>query len=54
VPEVFQARASCADAAVALLSVPYEFWSLGLFVLIGAAMARVLSYPSAEPLPSSD
>jgi protein dithiol:quinone oxidoreductase len=31
-PEVFQPRATCADAAVDLLGVPYEFWSLALFV----------------------
>jgi disulfide bond formation protein DsbB len=36
-PEVFAPRASCADAAVHLLGVPYEFWSLALFVLIDAA-----------------
>jgi disulfide bond formation protein DsbB len=36
-PDVFEARASCADAAVSLLGVPYEFWSLALFVLLGAA-----------------
>jgi disulfide bond formation protein DsbB len=33
-PEIFQPRASCADAAVDLLGIPYEFWSLGLFVLL--------------------
>ena len=33
-PGVFEARASCADAAVSLLGVPYDFWSAGLFVLI--------------------
>ena len=36
-PGVFEARASCADAAVALLGVPYEFWSAALFAAIGAA-----------------
>jgi disulfide bond formation protein DsbB len=36
-PEVFQPRASCADAAVDLLGVPYEFWSLALFLLLGVA-----------------
>jgi disulfide bond formation protein DsbB len=36
-PEVFQPRASCADAAVDLLGVPYALWSLALFVLLGAA-----------------
>ncbi len=36
-PEVFQPRATCADAAVDLIGVPYEFWSLALFALIEAA-----------------
>jgi disulfide bond formation protein DsbB len=38
-PEIFQPRASCADAAVDLLGLPYEFWSLALFVLLGVAAA---------------
>lgn len=33
-PEVFEPRASCADAAVNLLGMPFEYWSLALFVLI--------------------
>jgi disulfide bond formation protein DsbB len=33
-PEVFAATASCADARVDLLGLPYEFWSLGLFVVL--------------------
>ncbi|HMO47231.1 MAG TPA: disulfide bond formation protein B [Rubrivivax sp.] len=41
-PEIFQPRASCADAAVKLLGVPYEFWSLGLFVLLGLLALRLL------------
>ena len=36
-PAVFQATASCADAAVDLFGLSYEFWSLGLFVLIELA-----------------
>jgi disulfide bond formation protein DsbB len=40
-PEIFQPRASCADAAVKLLGVPYEFWSLGLFALL-ALLALLL------------
>ena len=36
-PEIFTAYASCKDAAVNLLGVPFEFWSLALFVAIGAA-----------------
>jgi disulfide bond formation protein DsbB len=42
VPGVFSARASCADAAVNLFGVPYDFWSLGLFVLAALAMIGVL------------
>lgn len=41
-PEIFQPRASCADAAVRLLGVPYEFWSLALFVLLGLLALRLL------------
>lgn len=36
-PAVFEVRGSCADAAVNLAGVPYEFWSLALFVLIALA-----------------
>ena len=42
-PEVFQARASCADAAVSMLGVPYEFYSLALFVVLAALGWRVLA-----------
>lgn len=41
-PEIFQPRASCADAAVKLLGLPYEFWSLMLFVLLGAMALQLL------------
>lgn len=41
-PEVFAPRASCADAAVNLLGIPYEFWSLGLFLALGTAAAWTL------------
>jgi disulfide bond formation protein DsbB len=34
-PEAFEVRASCADAAVSVLGVPFEFWSLALFALAG-------------------
>jgi disulfide bond formation protein DsbB len=33
-PYVFEVKASCADAAVNLGGMPYEFWSLGLFVVV--------------------
>ena len=40
-PEVFAPRASCADAAVDLLGLPYEFWSAGLFVAVGVVAAAL-------------
>jgi disulfide bond formation protein DsbB len=33
-PDVFEPRASCADAAVSLFGVSYDFWSLAAFVLV--------------------
>ena len=45
-PEVFAAYASCADAKADLLGLPYEFWSLALFVMLGAAAWRVLRRPA--------
>ena len=41
-PPVFEVRASCADAAVDLLHVPYEFWSLGLYVMLVVAAVWAL------------
>src|SRR6185295_6714132 len=41
-PGVFEARATCADAAVSLLGVPYEFWSAALFAAIVVAAVAVL------------
>jgi len=40
-PWLFQVYASCADAAVALLGVPYAYWSLALFAVLGLGAARV-------------
>jgi disulfide bond formation protein DsbB len=40
-PDVFSPRANCADAAVNLLGVPYEFWSLALYLLISLAAIMV-------------
>ena len=40
-PEIFQARASCADAAVDLWGLPYAFWSLALFVIITLMAGRI-------------
>ena len=44
-PDVFLARASCADAAVTLLGISYDFWSLALFVVVGAVAAWVTLSP---------
>jgi disulfide bond formation protein DsbB len=41
-PAVFEARASCADAAVSLLGVPYALWAGALFALIGTLMIVAL------------
>ena len=41
-PDVFAPRASCADAAVSLFGVPYDFWRLALFVLCAIAAASLL------------
>ena len=40
-PDMFEVRASCAEAAVKLLGLPFELWSLGLFLLLawGALVA---------------
>ena len=41
-PDMFEARATCADAAVDLLGVPYEFWALALFVAIALGAVGLL------------
>jgi protein dithiol:quinone oxidoreductase len=41
-PSVFAAYASCADAAVRLAGVPYEFFSLALFVALAAVAVLLL------------
>lgn len=41
-PSVFAVQASCADAAVALAGMPYEFWSGLLFAALAAAAAYSL------------
>lgn len=51
-PEVFQARASCAEASgVRLFGLPYEFWSLGLFALLAFVALRVMR-PTRRPGPA--
>jgi disulfide bond formation protein DsbB len=41
-PDVFMPMASCADAKANLLGVPYEFWSLALFAVVGGAALAAL------------
>jgi disulfide bond formation protein DsbB len=41
-PDVFSPRASCAEAAVKLFGVPYDLWSLALFVLLALLAVAVL------------
>jgi disulfide bond formation protein DsbB len=45
-PEVFAAYASCADAAVKLLGLSYEFYSLLLFALLAVLALRLLRHPA--------
>lgn len=41
-PDVFLARASCADAAVSLMGISYDFWSLAVFVVLAVASVAVI------------
>jgi len=47
-PEVFAPMASCADAAVSLLGIPYAFWSLALFALCGMGCLSVVRNPAGR------
>jgi len=47
-PSVFSATASCAEAAVSVLGVPFAYWSLALFVLL-AVMAIAVASRAREP-----
>ena len=44
-PQVFAAYASCADAAVRLMGLPYEAFSLLLFVALGAVAVHAARQP---------
>lgn len=41
-PAGFTPTASCAEGAVRLLGLPYEFWSLGLFLVLELLALRLL------------
>ena len=42
-PAIFGVTASCADAAVDVLGIPFEFWSIALAALLAAAALRILA-----------
>lgn len=44
-PELFAAYASCAEAKAFLLGLPYEFYSLSLFIALALMALRVLARP---------
>lgn len=44
-PDVFTPWASCADAKATLLGLPYEFYSLSLFIMLALMAVRVLARP---------
>ncbi len=44
-PELFAAYASCAEAKAYLLGMPYEFFSLSLFIALALMAMRVLARP---------
>ncbi|KNZ30711.1 MAG: hypothetical protein AD742_21135 [Methylibium sp. NZG] len=41
-PPLFGVTANCADAAIKVLGVPFEFWSLALFALLAVVAASAL------------
>jgi len=41
-PSVFAVTGSCAEAAVSILGLPFEFWSLGLFAVLGLLVLSAL------------
>ena len=47
-PPLFQVTATCADAAVSLFGVPFEYWSLAIFALLAAALVTLLLRPGGR------
>lgn len=53
-PDLLAVRANCADAAVAILGVPYAYWSLALFAVLAWAALQVMRQPRTTlPAPAS-
>jgi disulfide bond formation protein DsbB len=44
-PAMFQVTASCADAHVTMLGLPYERWSLALFSIVALVSLTLLRWP---------
>lgn len=51
-PSVFAVTGMCADAAVSLLNVPLEFWSLALYAVLALLSVRLLVRVPQEGRPS--
>jgi disulfide bond formation protein DsbB len=45
-PEMFEVRATCADAAVSVFGVPFEFWALALFAIVGLVLVLNVLNPA--------
>lgn len=45
-PEWFEVRATCADAAVSVFGVPFEFWALALFAIVGLVLVLNVLHPA--------
>lgn len=45
-PEAFEVRATCADSAVSVFGVPFEFWALGLFAAVGLVLVLNVLNPA--------
>ena len=45
-PEAFEVRATCADAAVSVFGVPFEFWALALFAATGLVLVLNVLNPA--------
>ena len=45
-PDWFEVRATCADAAVSVGGVPFEFWALALFALVGLVLVLNVLTPA--------
>lgn len=47
-PDWFEVRSTCADAAVSVFGVPFEFWALALFALTGLVLVLNILTPNGR------